>query len=159
MAIKINMMKQKILMTTNSWSPVVLRAMLALVIFPHGAQKLFGWFGGFGFEGTMNYFTTTVGLPWVIGFLVILFESVGTFLLLIGAGTRIMAFAYLLLATGILFTSHVQHGFFLNWYGNQAGEGYEYFLLWIAMALALLISGAGKYSIDRLLVKKVPVNY
>lgn len=146
-------MKRKIIATSDSWAPAVLRIMLALVIFPHGAQKLFGWFGGSGFAGTMNYFTTTVGLPWIFGFLVILLESVGSIMLLMGIGTRLLAAAYVLLATGILFTSHVQNGFFINWFGNQPGEGFEYFLLWIAMALALLISGAGKYSIDKLLVR------
>ena len=86
----------------------------------------------------MNYFTEIVGLPWIIGFLVIVIEFFGSIALVVGIGTRIIAASYIILAFGIMFTSHVQHGFFINWYGNQAGEGFEYFILWIAVSIALL---------------------
>ena len=142
-------MKGKLLETPNSWTIAIIRIVLGIAVFPHGAQKLLGWFGGYGFDGTMNYFTTTLGLPWIIGFLVIILESFGAIALIVGAGTRIVAAAYIVLALGIVFTAHIQHGFFINWFGNQMGEGYEYFLLWIAMAIALVLNGAGKFSIDR----------
>lgn len=142
-------MKGKLLGTPNSWTIAIIRIVLGVAVFPHGAQKLLGWFGGYGFEGTMNYFTGTVGLPWIVGFLVIVLEFFGAIALIIGVGTRIVAAAYIVLALGIVFTTHIQHGFFINWFGNQMGEGYEYFLLWIAMAIALLLNGAGKFSIDR----------
>ncbi|QNA43480.1 DoxX family protein [Lacibacter sediminis] len=134
-----------------SLAAITLRILLGLVVFPHGAQKLFGWFGGYGFTGTMQYFTGTVGLPWIIGFLVIMLESIGAIALIAGLGTRAIAAAYIILAVGIVFTSHVQHGFFSNWFGNQKGEGFEYFLLWIGMALALLMIGGGQYAVERII--------
>jgi putative oxidoreductase len=142
-------MKSKIFQTDDSYIGLILRVTLALVVFPHGAQKLFGWFGGYGFSGTMGFFTETVGLPWIIGFMVIILESIGALALLAGFATRIVALSYILLAMGITFTSHFQNGFFMNWSGNQAGEGYEYFILWIGIAIALSIMGGGKYATDR----------
>lgn len=146
-------MKQKLFNTSDSWTMTIIRSILGLVIFPHGAQKLLGWFGGYGFNGTMNFFTETVGLPWIIGFLVIMIEFFGSLALIVGFGTRIIAASYIALAIGIMFTSHIQNGFFINWYGNQAGEGFEYFILWIGMAIPLFLDGGGKYAADRLLLK------
>ena len=146
-------MKNRLFNTDNSWAMVILRIVLGLVVFPHGAQKLLGWFGGYGFKGTMNYFTETVGLPWILGFIVIMLEFFGALALIAGAATRIIAALYIVIATGIIYTSSFQHGFFMNWFGNQAGEGYEYFLLWLAMAFSLVLSGGGKYSVDKLIVK------
>ncbi len=145
-------MKKKIFITTDSMAPAILRIILGLVVFPHGAQKLFGWFGGYGFEGTMKYFTETVGMPWIVGFLVIMLEVFGAIALITGFCTRVVAGAYLVLATGIIFSTDLKARFFMNWFGNQPGEGYEYFLLWMGMAAALTLNGAGKYSIDRLFV-------
>lgn len=142
-------MRDRLFKTDASFIGFILRITLGLVIFPHGAQKLLGWFGGYGFTGTMNYFTETVGLPWIIAFLVIILESLGAIALLAGFATRLVAFGFILLALGIVFTAHLEHGFFMNWFGNQAGEGYEYFILWIGIALALVFSGGGVYSIDR----------
>lgn len=137
----------------SSVASLFLRLLLGIVVFPHGAQKLLGWFGGYGFTGTMQYFTQTVGLPWIVGLVVILLESVGALALIAGIGTRFFAASYVVLAAGIAFTSHVQYGFFSNWFGNQKGEGYEYFLLWAGMAIALLFAGGGKYAVDSLLKK------
>ena len=142
-------MKSLLFKTSAGYAPLIVRLMLGLVIFPHGAQKLLGWFGGYGFEGTMGYLTGPAGLPWIVAFGVILLESVGAVALILGFATRIIAASYALLATGIIITTHAQHGFFMNWFGAQEGEGYEYFLLWIGMALSLVISGAGSYSVDR----------
>jgi len=142
-------MKNQIFKTENSFIPTLLRMILALVVFPHGAQKLLGWFGGYGFTGTMAFFSETIGLPWIVGFTIIMLESFGALALFAGFGTRILAISYSFLALGILFTSHVQNGFFMNWFGNQPGEGYEYFILWLGISLALILSGGGKYSFDR----------
>lgn len=141
--------RQRLFRTGNDSAALVLRVFLAIVVFPHGAQKLFGWFGGFGFSASMAYFTDTMGLPWLIAFLVILLESLGAAVLIAGLATRAVALAYCILALGIVFSGHLQHGFFMNWFGQQAGEGFEYFLLWIGMALALMVSGGGRLSIDR----------
>jgi len=147
-------MFRKIINTNDSSVATLLRVLLGLVLFPHGAQKLLGWFGGYGFNGTMGFLTGTVGLPWILAFLVILIEFFGTLLLIAGFATRIVAVGVISLFTGIIFTSHLHNGFFMNWGGSQAGEGYEYHLLAIGVALALLISGAGKWSIDYSLRKK-----
>lgn len=135
--------------------PDCFKSRLGLVVFPHGAQKLLGWFGGYGFAGSMTYFTDTVGVPWIVGFIVIMLEFFGAIALIIGFATRIIAVLYIAVAIGIIFTSSIQHGFFMNWFGNQGGEGYEYFLLWIGMAVALVINGSGRYSVDKLLVKQL----
>lgn len=148
-------MLKRILSTNDNWSPVIIRAMLALVLFPHGAQKVFGWFGGFGFSGTMDFFTGTAGLPWIISFLVIAIEFLGPFLLAAGAFTRLTAVAIFGQFVGIILHSHIQYGFFMNWFGQmKAGqEGIEFHLLVLGMSAALAVSGAGKYAFDRYLSK------
>jgi len=145
---------KSIFKTNNDYTGPILRLTIAMVLFPHGAQKLLGWFGGYGFTGTMQFFTDTRGLPWLVGFLVIIIEFFGSLLLLLGLGSRILAAAVAILCIGIIFTSHLQHGFFMNWFSNQKGEGYEYFLLLIGLSIALLINGSGKFSVDKLLSNK-----
>lgn len=136
---------------------LITRLTLGIVILPHGLQMLFGWFGGYGFSGSMAYFTDTVGLPWIVGFLVILLQSLGSLLLIAGAAARPLALAIIFLFSGMIVTSHLDYGFFMNWYGAQKGEGFEYHLLVIGLALLLMVDGAGKYSIDYLLVKNNPI--
>jgi putative oxidoreductase len=146
-------MKATIFNTNNSWSPAILRILLGLVLLGHGTQKLLGWFGGYGFEGTMSFFTQTVGLPWVIGLLVIIIEFFGSLSLILGFATRLWSFSMAILFVGIAYTTHLQNGFFINWFDNQKGEGYEFFLLAIAISTSLVITGSGKYSIDGLIMK------
>ncbi|RYD58436.1 MAG: DoxX family protein [Sphingobacteriales bacterium] len=148
-------MKQLIFKTQENWGSTILRVMLGIVLFPHGAQKLLGWFGGFGFTVTMSYFTGTVGLPWIIAFLVIIIEFFGALMLIAGLATRLVSAAVLLLWLGILFTAHLDNGFFMNWFGNQKGEGMEYFLLAIGMSAALIVTGGGSYAADRKLSMSV----
>jgi len=144
----------KILHTNESLAAMIVRIVLGIILFPHGAQKLLGWFGGYGFSGTMDYFTGTAGLPWLIAFLVIIIEFFGALALIFGFATRIVAAGVISLFAGIIFTSHLQNGFFMNWYGNLKGEGYEYHLLVIGMTIALLVSGAGRWSVDYVLQRK-----
>jgi putative oxidoreductase len=148
--------------TEERWAPVILRVMLALVIFPHGAQKLLGWYGGNGFEGTMGFFTEQMGLPWVIAFLVIMGESVGALALAAGFMTRFTAASLGIIMLGAI-SVHWSNGFFMNWFGQQAGEGFEYHLLVIGMGLSLMVTGAGKWSVDqvigRWLAKEDKVNH
>ena len=127
--------------------------MLGCVIFPHGAQKLLGLFGGFGFTDTMTNFTQTAGLPWVIAFLIIMGESFGSLGLIAGFCTRLSAFGLICIMVGAIIMVHSPNGFFMNWFGKQAGEGFEYHLLVIGTSIPLLISGGGKYSIDGLIYK------
>ena len=141
--------------TDEAWSSLILRVTLGVVMFPHGAQKLLGWFGGFGFAGTMGFFTDKMHLPAVIAFLVIIGESLGSLGLILGFLTRITAASYVLIMLGAIALVHWPNGFFMNWAGKQAGEGFEYHLLVIGMSLALLLAGAGKWSVDGAISKKL----
>jgi len=145
---------KKIFQTNESNASTIIRIVLGLILFPHGAQKMLGWFGGYGFNGTMGFLTGTAGLPWIMAFLVVAIEFFGAIALIVGFATRIVAVGIISLFTGIIATSHLQNGFFMNWYGNLKGEGYEFHLLIIGMAIALLVSGAGKWSVDYALQKK-----
>ena len=138
--------------TNDNFSYWIPRIILGLVILPHGAQKLLGWFGGFGFTNTMTYFTQTAGLPWIIAFLVIMGESFGALGLIFGFLTRLSAFGLICIMLGAIITVHSPNGFFMNWFGKQAGEGFEYHLLVIGICIPLLIGGGGRYSVDGLLV-------
>jgi putative oxidoreductase len=145
-------MKKIFATNSNNWSVLIARLALAIVVFPHGAQKLFGWFGGNGFQGTMTYMTTQGGLPPFIALLVILIESIAALMILFGFATRLAALGILGLFAVITFKYHASFGFFMNWMGNQAGEGIEYFILLMGLALMLVISGGGKASADAALV-------
>jgi putative oxidoreductase len=141
----------KLVGTDASLAPAVTRVALGSVMFAHGAQKAFGWFGGYGFEGTMGFLTGGVGLPAAIAFLVIAIELVGSAALIVGAGGRLAAAGIVAVMVGAVATAHAGHGFFMNWGGNQAGEGFEYHILAIALAAVVMIQGSGAWSIDRLL--------
>ncbi len=140
--------------TKDEWSLLVLRVMLAVVFFPHGAQKVFGWFGGHGFEATMTGFTVNMHIPWIFALLAILAESLGPAGLFIGFLTRIAALGIFVEMIVVIWLVHWQNGFFMNWFGNQRGEGFEYHLLVIGMALALMITGGGSLSLDRMIAEK-----
>jgi putative oxidoreductase len=129
--------------------PLLIRGALGVVMFPHGAQKALGWFGGGGFQGTMSYFTDSVGMPGVLGLLVIAAEFLGSLLLLAGLATRFAAASIGLVMVGAAALVHAPNGFFMNWFGNQGGEGFEFHLLAIALATALVVRGGGRWSLDR----------
>jgi putative oxidoreductase len=138
---------QSLIATGDLFAPTFLRLALGLMIFPHGAQKLLGWFGGYGFTGSMGYFTGTVGLPWIVSLLVILGEFFGALLLIAGLGTRFAAASLALIMLGAAWELR-GNGFFMNWFGTQKGEGIELFVLAIGIAIALMFLGGGKWSID-----------
>ena len=138
---------QWLLQTDNGVVGVILRITLAVVIFPHGAQKVLGWFGGHGFKGTMKYFTDS-GIPAVFALLAIAAEFLGSLGLAVGLLTRVAAFGIACVMVVAIVTVHWQHGFFMNWYGNQKGEGFEYHLLVLGIAITLIIVGAGAWSLD-----------
>ena len=139
--------------TDDSWAGLILRVVLGGVIFAHGAQKLLGWYGGSGFEGTMGFFTQKMGLPWLIAFLVIIGESIGSLGLLAGLFTRFTAASFIVIMLGAIMTVHLPQGFFMNWFGQQSGEGFEYHLLVIGMSLALLVVGGGKWALDGVIAR------
>ncbi|TGL63844.1 DoxX family protein [Leptospira ognonensis] len=145
-------MLETLLSTTDSLVPLILRLTLGIVIFPHGAQKLLGWFGGYGFKGTYGYFTTQAGLPGVIAFLVIIGESFGSVALILGLLTKFTAVSIGIIMLGAALLVHKPNGFFLNWFGAQKGEGMEFHILAIGLAIALTISGGGAYSVDSFLL-------
>ena len=144
---------EKILVTDDSSSLLVARLALALVIFPHGAQKALGWFGGFGFWPTLGFFGQ-LGIPVWLAALAIASEFLGAIFLFFGLFTRIAAFGILCNMLVAVLMIHKQFGFFMNWSGAQSGEGIEFHLLAMALASLILVGGAGRNSIDRELYRK-----
>ena len=142
---------RKILSTSNDFTLTILRLILGIVFFAHGAQKMLGWFGGYGFHGTMGFFTQTMGIPAPLAFLAICAEFFGGLGLIVGLLSRIAAFGIICNMIVAVLTVHIHNGFFMNWTGQQKGEGFEYHLLAIAIGLVILIKGAGALSIDRAL--------
>lgn len=134
--------------TRASSTALIARVALGAVMLPHGAQKVFGWFGGYGFTGTMSFFTDTMGIPWLFALAAVLAESLGALALLLGVGTRLAAMAIGTNMVVAALTTHVQNGFFMNWAGNQQGEGFEYHILAFALALILVVLGGGIASVD-----------
>lgn len=147
-------MWKKLIETKNDYAALVLRMMLGAVFFPHGAQKVLGWFGGYGFTGTYDAFTNKMGIPGVFALLAFAAEFLGSLGLIVGLTTRLAAFGILSVMIVAVKMLHWQHGFFMNWFGNQKGEGFEYHLLVIAISIALMIKGGGALSVDRALTEK-----
>jgi putative oxidoreductase len=141
--------------TRDDVAPVLMRLGLAVVMFPHGAQKVLGWFGGYGFSGTMKFFTENLHIPAPIAVLAILAEFLGPIGLLLGLGTRLAAFGIGATITVAALMAHTANGFFMNWSGQQAGEGFEYHILMAVLAFAIVIQGAGKWALDSLVLKKL----
>ena len=151
-----NQFIQKLVQTNSSDLPAMIsRLTLALVMLPHGLQKTLGWFGGYGFQGTVGFFTETLGVPLVVTVLVIAAESLGALSLALGFLTRFCAASLIAVMIGAISMAHWGNGFFMNWSGQQQGEGFEYHLLAIGLALALVVSGGGKLSLDQKLSEKL----
>jgi len=146
-------MLDKIARTDSSSAQLFIRIALAVVIFAHGAQKVFGWFGGPGMNETFRIFAQA-GLTTLPVILLMATETVGPLCLFFGFLTRIAALAIGTAITACMFMNHLQNGFFMNWFGRQAGEGYEYHILIIGMCLALFFRGGGLFSIDFSLTPK-----
>jgi putative oxidoreductase len=148
-------MFKKLFQTQDDVVSLILRLFLGVVFFPHGMQKLFGWFGGYGFSGTLGFFTGTMGIPVIFAVLAILAEGLGSLGLLTGLLTRVAALGITVTMTVAALMVHLKNGFFMNWDGKQPGEGFEFHLLAIAIGIALIIRGGGKWSVDRLIAEKV----
>jgi len=141
---------------SSRWELLVLRLVLSFVMWPHGAQKALGWFGGFGFAGTQSYFVETLGMPWLLGLLVIGIEFVGPVLLALGLATRAVALGFAAIMVGaVTVGGHLQHGFFLDWFGNQAGQGIEYHLLMVAGTVVLVVAGGGPAALDSIVLQRI----
>jgi putative oxidoreductase len=139
-----------LLWTNDSVVGLVLRITLAVVIFPHGAQKVLGWFGGHGFKNTLKFFVSS-GVPAPLALLAIAAEFLGPIGLALGLLTRVAAFGIGCVMLVAIATVHLRHGFFMNWEGNQKGEGFEYHLLALGIAISLIIMGGGIWSVDHIL--------
>lgn len=143
--------------TDDNLSSLIIRITLGVVMFPHGAQKLLGWFDGNGISATLDAFANHYHIPAALTLLVIAAESLGAIGLIIGFMTRFCAFGLICDMIGAIFLVHWPYGFFMNWFGKQPGEGFEYHLLVIGISLALLITGGGAFSVDRTITGKIPV--
>ena len=143
-------------MKTNriDYTLLVVRLFLGIVVGAHGAQKLLGWFGGYGFDGTMGFFTDTIGLPHLFALGIILLESLGMVALALGLFSRLLSASLIVIMIGAILTTHGQHGFFMNWSGTQAGEGFEFHLLIIALSTVIMNNGAGALSLDAIIFRK-----
>ena len=144
-------MIRKLIATDNDIATTLVRLMVGIIFFAHGAQKMVGWFGGYGFTGTMGFFTGVMHIPALLAFLAIAAEFFGGLGLIFGLLTRVAAFGVFCNMVVAVAMVHRQFGFFMNWTGAQKGEGYEYHLLLLAALAFLMIRGAGAASVDRLL--------
>jgi putative oxidoreductase len=147
-------MLQKLIRTDRSSAGVFLRLVLGIVFFAHGAQKMLGWFGGYGFHGTMGFFTGVLRIPAPLAVLAIFAEFFGGLGLIVGLLTRVAAFGIGVNMLVAILAVHAANGFFANWSGTQKGEGYEYHLLALAIVAYLLIRGAGAFSVDAALTTR-----
>jgi putative oxidoreductase len=133
--------------TNGDVVPLVLRLTLAVVMFAHGAQKVLGWFGGSGLRGTLDSLRKS-GVSSPVAVLAIMAEFLGPLGLAVGLLTRVAALGIAVVMLGAILTVHGRHGFFMNWYGTGHGEGFEYHVLAIGLAVALVVNGAGVWSLD-----------
>lgn len=140
--------------TDQDITGILLRLGLAATMFPHGAQKALGWWGGFGFGNTVGFFVQG-GMPAALAVAVIAAEFLGPIALVAGFFTRWSAFGIGLVMLGAAGMAHAKNGFFMNWMGTQKGEGIEYFIPVIAIALALLIKGGGSWAVDRVISRHI----
>lgn len=130
------------------------RLTLAGVFFPHGAQKVLGWFGGHGFSGTLQTFTSQMGIPTPLAVIAILTEFLAPLALVVGLFSRLAALGIGTIMLVAMFMVHLPHGFFMNWFGGQGGEGFEYHLLAIGLSLVVIVQGGGLWSIDEILARR-----
>jgi putative oxidoreductase len=144
-------MLRRLIATDDNIGTTILRLVLGIVFFAHGAQKMLGWFGGYGFSGTMGFFTGMMHFPAPLAFLAISAEFFGGLGLIVGLLTRVAAFGIFCNMVVAILMVHLPNGFFMNWMGTQKGEGYEYHLLVLAITVFLMIRGGGAASLDRLL--------
>ena len=149
-------MWKRLLHTSDNMTDVILRLALAAVFFPHGAQKALGWFGGYGFTASLDFFTAKMGIPTVFALLAIGAEFLGSLGLFAGLLARVAAFGIFCNMAVALATVHSKMGFFMNWSGKMpaGNEGFEFHILALALAFAVMVRGAGPVSIDRVLSGK-----
>jgi len=144
-------MIRKLLTTSDDWTITLLRLVMGVIFFAHGAQKALGWFEGYGFSGTMGFFTEHMHIPAVFAFLAICAEFLGGIGLILGALGRVAAFGIACNMAVAVLMVHLPNGLFMNWTGQQKGEGFEFHLLALSIAAVLMVRGSGSFSVDRAL--------
>lgn len=138
--------------TFQSWSLLIVRVVLGVIFFAHGAQKVFGWFGGPGLRGLIGYFKQALGVPAPLAVVAAFTELLGGAAMIVGLLVRPAAVGLIIIMLVAIAKVHRPHGFFLNWSLTPGkGHGFEMNLALIGMALAVLVGGAGVVSIDRLI--------
>jgi putative oxidoreductase len=138
--------------TFASKSLFIIRVALGIIFFAHGAQKVFGWFGGPGLKGVIAYFRQTLGVPAPLTVLAALTELLGGLAMIGGFLVRPAAVGLIIVMLVAIAKVHAPNGFFINWSLEPGkGHGFEMNLALIAMALGVLFGGAGWLSIDRCL--------
>ena len=137
----------RLIRTTDDGVALILRLVLGIVMFPHGAQKVLGWFGGYGPSATLQGMSKM--MPAALVVIVMIAEFAGSLGLIVGFLTRIAAFGIGCVMVGAILLVHGKIGFFMNWAGKQPGEGFEYHLIALAIAIALMVRGGGAASVDR----------
>jgi putative oxidoreductase len=142
----------KLFQTVNDYTLTLVRLVLGIIFFAHGAQLALGWYGGNGWAASVAGFTAA-GIPPVFAALAILAEFLGGIGLIVGCLSRIAAFGIIATMTVAVLKVHLPNGLFMNWSGNQKGEGFEFHLLAIAIGIVVLVRGAGALSVDRLLTR------
>lgn len=147
-------MLRSLVATEDRFTLTLARLTLGIVYFPHGMQKLFGWFGGFGFNGTQHFFTDQLHVPAVFAVLAILAEGLGSIGLILGFLGRVAAFAIACNMVVAVYMVHRYNGFFMNWAGNQKGEGFEFHILALGLLVIVMIWGSGAWSVDRALMQR-----
>jgi putative oxidoreductase len=147
-------MLRKILSTNDDYGALIARVTVGAILVPHGFQHALGLLGGYGFSGTLKWMTGTLGFPAPLAAIAIVTELIAPFALLFGLGGRIAALGIVGLMAGAA-SSHAQNGFFMNWFGAlpSGTEGFEYHLLVIGAAFAIVFNGSGALSLDRLLLR------
>lgn len=136
----------------NSSPALLLRLGLGVIFFAHGAQKVLGWFGGYGLAASLGYFENILGISAPLFYLAAFTEFLGGIAIILGLFSRVFAIGYFIEMLVALFKVHVPVGFFMNW-GSVAGrgEGYEFILALLAMSFAVVLLGPGEYSLDYLI--------
>lgn len=141
---------KKLFATSADPTIALMRIILAIEFFPHGAQKALGWYGGAGFHGTMHMFTAFMHIPAFFAFCAILAEFAGSILMFAGFLTRVAAFGQVVVMLVAIFKVQLHNGLL----GTAHGAGYSFTLALLALAFLILVKGAGAVSIDRLIAKE-----
>lgn len=141
----------KILATDPNWVPAFARIILGIIFFAHGAQKVLGWFGGPSLRKTLSNLTEHAGLPMIVAVAAVGAEFLGGGALILGFLARLSALGIVVNMLAAIFMVHGKFGLFMNWFGDRKGHGIEYHLLAIALAIVIIVEGAGAFSVDGVL--------